>query len=76
MKTLAALLVVLVPVSAAAAAASDLRPATGAEAEAQTFDRTVRCSTAFIGGARSLTAFAHQGTGRTGARGTGPLSHG
>ncbi len=65
MKTLAALLVVLVPVSAAAAAASDLRSATGAEAEAQTFDRTVRCSTAFIGGARSVTALAHQGTGRT-----------
>lgn len=64
MRAFVALLLLLVPV--AAAAASNLRPATNAEAEGQTFDRTVRCSTAFIGGARSITAVAHHGTGRSG----------
>jgi len=49
-------------------AAADLRPSTGAEAEGvtPTIDRTISCATAFIGGARSVTAVAHHGTGRTG----------
>lgn len=64
MRALVALLVALVPVTAAAA--SDLRPTIGAGAEAQILDRTIRCTTAFIGGARSITAKAHRGTGRSG----------
>ena len=66
MRVLVALLLAVVPVTAAAA--SDLRPATraAAEAEVHTLDRTLRCSTAFIGGARSITATAHRGTGRSG----------
>lgn len=66
MRMLATLLIALVPVTAAAA--SNLRPATetAAEAEVQTLDRTLRCSTALIGGARSITATAHRGTGRSG----------
>jgi hypothetical protein len=65
-RALVALLLVLAPVTAEAA--SNLRPATGPDEEAvgQTLDRTIRCSTALIGGARSITATAHRGTGRSG----------
>jgi len=60
-KTLFALVLVLAPV---AGAASDVRTS-GRQAATTTFDRTILCPTAFIGGGRSVTASAHRGTGRS-----------
>ncbi len=65
MKALVALLLVGAPLTATAAAIFG-STATG-EPGARTLDRTISCSTAFIGGARSITARAHRGTGLSGA---------
>ena len=66
--------VLVIAIAVALGGAAALARGSAAEPSARVIDRTLVCTTSYIGGSRSVTAKAHRGTGKHGSQWLRPAS--